>query len=277
MTDIFTHTVNELVAAGVASPRLEARMIFSHILQQPQPTIDYNCSISAEQQELLADILQRRSKHEPLDKIIGYRDFYKHTFIVSDKVLSPRPDSEILVEETIKIAKTFNADTILELGAGSGCLILSVLAECPQLRGWGIDKSLDAIDIARKNAAKLNLENKIALQEGDYFAPLLPERKFSLIISNPPYIATEEITTLEPEVKLFDPTMALDGGADGLNHYRQIAKIIGEYLQDNGYILLEIGQGQEKDVKDIFTKKGFIHKDTVCDLAGIKRCIIFKK
>lgn len=277
MTDIFTHTVNELVAIGVSSPRLEARMIFSHILQQSQPTIDYKCNLSSEQQELLADILQRRSKHEPLDKILGYRDFYKNTFIVNDKVLSPRPDSEILVEETIKIAKTTNAYTILELGVGSGCLILSVLSECPQLTGWGIDKSPEAIDTAGKNASKLNLENRITLQIGDYFIPTLPDRKFSLIISNPPYIATEEIKTLDPEVKLFDPTMALDGGTDGLKHYRQIANIIGDYLQPEGHILLEIGQGQEKDVKDIFTAEGFTHKNTVCDLAGIKRCIIFKK
>lgn len=277
MTDIFNQTVNELVSIGVTSPRLEARMIFSFLLQQSQATIDYKCNLSPTQQEHLAQIIYRRRNHEPLDKIIGSRDFYKNTFIVNDKVLSPRPDSEILVEETIKIAQKTNADTILELGVGSGCLILSILSECPQLLGWGIDKSADALSIAKQNAENLNLDERISLEQGDYFVPNLPKKKFSIIISNPPYIATEEIETLSPEVKLFDPIMALDGGADGLEHYRQIAAIISDYMQPEGHILLEVGQGQANDVKDIFIGQGFIHQNTICDLSGIKRCIIFKK
>ncbi len=277
MTDIFTQTINDLIDIGVPSPRLEARMIFSHLLQQPTSSIDYKCSLSNKQQEQLESVLSRRRNREPLDKILGYRDFYKNTFIVNDKVLSPRPDSEILVEETIKIAQKTNADTILELGVGSGCLILSILSECPQLLGWGIDKSADALSIAKQNAAKLSLSERITLEQGDYFSQSLPQKKFSLIISNPPYIATDEIKTLSPEVKLYDPTIALDGGADGLFHYRQIASIIGAYMQKNGHILLEIGQGQAEDVKKIFISCGFEHKATACDLAGIKRCIIFKK
>ena len=277
MTDFFTQTVDELIVAGVSSPRLEARMIFSHILQHPPSTIDYQCDLSIEQQTQLAEILQRRRKHEPLDKIFGYRDFYKNTFIVSDQVLSPRPDSEILVEEAIKIAKSTNAETILELGVGSGCLILSVLAECPDMIGFGIDKSPAAIDIARKNAAKLNLEKRITLQNGDYFVPTLPDKKFSLIISNPPYIASKEIESLDLEVKSFDPAIALDGGTDGLEHYRQIASVIDKCLSPDGYILLEIGVGQADAVKNIFSAKGFTLNKIVCDLAGIKRCIIFKK
>ena len=252
-------------------------MIFSFLLQQSQATIDYKCNLSPTQQEHLAQIIYRRRNHEPLDKIIGSRDFYKNTFIVNDKVLSPRPDSEILVEETIKIAQKTNADTILELGVGSGCLILSILSECPQLLGWGIDKSADALSIAKQNAENLNLDERISLEQGDYFVPNLPKKKFSIIISNPPYIATEEIETLSPEVKLFDPIMALDGGADGLEHYRQIAAIISDYMQPEGHILLEVGQGQANDVKDIFIGQGFIHQNTICDLSGIKRCIIFKK
>ena len=120
-------------------------------------------------------------------------------------------------------------------------------------------------------ATQLKLENR------DYFSASLPKEKFSLIISNPPYIASEEIKNLSPEVKLFDPALALDGGKDGLDHYRQIASIIGNYIQPESHVLLEIGQGQADDVKDIFIKNDFLYKSTICDLAGIKRCIIFKK
>lgn len=262
---------------GVSSPRLEARMIFAFLLNQSQSEVGTNSILSVEQQALLSKILQRRQNREPLDKILGYRDFYKHSFIVDNNVLSPRPDSEILVEEAIKLAASEKATSILEFGVGSGCLILSILSDCPQLKGYGIDKSEKALSIAQKNAECLNLLTRITLKQGDYFSPLDINEKFSLIISNPPYISSGDIASLDSEVKNFDPLMALDGGADGLDHYRRLAVISKPLLRENGHILLEIGQGQEDDVCNIFAAKGFTTQKIVCDLSGIQRCIIFKK
>ena len=262
---------------GVSSPRTEARMIFSFLLGQPQSFIGIDSTLSSEQQILLSNILQRRKNHEPLDKILGYRDFYKHSFIVDNNVLSPRPDSEILVEEAINLVKREQITSILEFGVGSGCLILSILSDCPHLQGLGVDKSAQALNVAKKNAELLNLTSRIIFQQADYFSPLDTSQKFSLIISNPPYIASKEIATLEPEVKNFDPIMALDGGVDGLEHYRQIAPLSQTLLKDGGHIMLEIGQGQADDVCEIFLSQGFIKEKIACDLAGIKRCIIFKK
>ncbi|MBO7555790.1 MAG: peptide chain release factor N(5)-glutamine methyltransferase [Alphaproteobacteria bacterium] len=277
MPDIFTQTINNLSIIGISSPRLEARMIFAFLLDQSQDAVGTNSTLSPQQQELLAKIIKRRKDHEPLDKILGYRDFYKYSFAVDCNVLSPRPDSEILVEEAIKLAKEEKTTSILEFGVGSGCLILSILSDCPQLRGVGIDKSTKAIEIAKKNAEQLNLLPRITLKQGDYFSPLDISEKFSLIISNPPYISSGDIAALDLEVKNFDPLMALDGGPDGLCHYRQIAVVAKPLLQDGGHILLEVGQGQADDVCNIFDRQGFADKKIVCDLAGIQRCIIFKK
>lgn len=276
MTITFGDLVSSLSALGVDSPRLEARMMLSKILNVDTNAIGTDIAVSCDREAELKQMLARRKKHEPLDKILGVKDFYKSTFVVNSDVLSPRPDSEILVEEAIKIAKQNNMNRIVEFGVGSGCLILSILQDVPQMCGIGFDKSEKAIAVARQNAKRLGLENRINFEKFDYFNDETPV-KTSLIISNPPYIPTDDIDELDEEVKKYDPFMALDGGKDGYVHYRRIAEIAPLILEDDGYILLEGGMGQADMIADIFTDKGLKLVSKVCDLSGIERCIILKK
>ncbi|MDR1694155.1 MAG: peptide chain release factor N(5)-glutamine methyltransferase [Lactobacillaceae bacterium] len=256
--------ISEFVKAGITSPRLEAVMLIEN----------------AKNDKELASFVEERLASKPICKIIGKKDFYKHTFKVSEDVLSPRPDTETLVECAIEIIKKNKIQNILELGVGSGCIILSVLYEFGNIRGVGMDISNKAIDIAQENAKNIGVAERISFVNKSWFDDDIKEvlnKKFDIIISNPPYIVSSDISVLDREVKDYDPLIALDGGTDGLRDYRQIASVSGGLLNDNGYILLEVGLGQSKDVSDIFIKTGFELIDTVKDLAGIDRCIILKK
>ena len=277
MTDVFSQIVSELIAAGVDSPRLEARMMIGAAAGIDADKVGNDTQLSEAQYQNLQKMLKRRAAHEPLDKILGYRDFYKYRFVVDGNVLSPRPDSEILAEAAIKIARSRGYAKILELGVGSGCLILSILAEFPNMRGVGCDKSAAALKIAAQNAENLNLSNRIKLLQADYFGDLPFSEKFPLIISNPPYIATAEIAALDAEVKNYDPTMALDGGADGYEHYRRIAQIVPQLLEKGGFMLLEVGQGQADEVADIFAAEKLHLVEKIRDLNGIERCVVLRQ
>ena len=276
MTTSFGDLVSSLSTLGIDSPRLEARMMLADVLNVDINVIGADISVDGEQEAEVKQMLARRMKHEPLDKILGIKEFYKSSFVVNSDVLSPRPDSEILVEEAIKIAKQNNLDKIIEFGVGSGCLILSILQDVPQMSGLGFDKSEKALEIAKQNAKRLGLESRVNFEKFDYFNDET-EAKTSLIISNPPYIPTSDIDELDEEVKKYDPFMALDGGEDGYVHYRRIAEIAPLILEDGGYILLEGGIGQADMIAEIFEDKGLKPVAKVCDLSGIERCIILKK
>lgn len=261
--------INELIKLlaeiEVESPRLEAKIIYEDL--------NLGDVLSDEQKDIIEDILKRRKNKEPLDKIMGYKGFYKANFVVDQNVLSPRPDTELLLEETLALLK--NGDSILELGVGSGCVIISALMECAGTKGVGIDKSSKALEVAAKNAVIMGVADRIKLQELDYFAEINFDEKFDIVISNPPYIPTMDVEELEEEVKNFDPLMALDGGEDGLDHYRLIAKISPQFLNNNAHLLLEVGIGQAADVRDIFEASGFELLKLSQDLGGIERCLIF--
>lgn len=276
MTISFGDLVSSLSTLGIDSPRLEARMMLAGVLNVDVNVIGADISVDGEQEAEVKQMLARRMKHEPLDKILGIKEFYKSSFIVNSDVLSPRPDSEILVEEAIKIAKQNNLDKIIEFGVGSGCLILSILQDVPQMSGLGFDKSEKALEVAKQNAKRLGLKDRIDFEKFDYFNDKT-EAKTSLIISNPPYIPTSDIDELDEEVKKYDPFMALDGGEDGYVHYRRIAEIAPLILEDGGYILLEGGIGQADMIAEIFADKGLKLVAKVCDLSEIERCIILKK
>lgn len=276
MTDVFNQIVARLSSVGIDSPRLETRMLIAHILGVDFGTLPTDLALSDEQYNQLILLVERRIAHEPLDKILGFREFYKYVFKVDNNVLSPRPDSEILVEETIRIAKMTSADSILEFGVGSGCLILSILADLPNMRGLGLDKSPSALKIASENAISLGVDKRIEFKCFDYFKDDLIGT-FPLIISNPPYIPTAEIHNLDIEVKAYDPLLALDGGNDGYEHYRRLAKIIPDVLSPRGFVLLEGGAGQADTIAHIFEQQGLQLIQKVCDLSGIERCIILQK
>lgn len=262
--------IAELVKEKIPSPRLETDII----LRYAAP--DYP-EITESQKEKALQMLNRRLHHEPLDKIIGKREFYKFIFEVNSDVLSPRPDTEILVERALALIPKEKKLEILDLGTGSGCILLSLLAERPQCRGVGVDVSQKALEIAKQNAESLKLSEKVTFINKSWTEPNFINEQFDIIVSNPPYIPTEDIAGLEEEVKNYDPLLALDGGVDGLDCYRQIAQTVPLILKNDGYILLEVGYNQAEAVIKIFKEQGLKFEEKAADLAGINRCIILKK
>lgn len=259
-----------LIKAHIPSPRLEADII----LKKAAP--EYPEVSLAEKKQVMA-ILARRQKYEPLDKIIGVKEFYKYTFCVNGNVLSPRPDTETLVESALSLIPESSPCRIIDLGTGSGCILLSLLKERPQASGVGVDISSKALSLAAKNAALLGVKNRVAFINKSWQEKGGITECFDFIVSNPPYIPSREIASLAPEVKNYDPLLALDGGSDGYDCYKQIAAVAPLILKKGGYILLEAGKGQDEDIVKIFTSQGLIYQKTVPDLAGINRCVILKK
>ena len=248
----------------VENPFLEARLILEQEKVSP------------------LKVLTRRRAGEPLSKILGQRGFWSLLLNVSKDVLDPRADSEVLIEEALKaFPDKTRSYSILDLGTGSGCLLLSLLSEYKVAKGLGVDASEKALHIATENACLFKNASflKASWQEEDFVALCLksfPEG-FDVIVSNPPYIKREDIETLDEQVKGFDPLLALDGGEDGLECYRQLSKFLPLLLKENGRIFLEIGQDQEEDVKALMTKESLCFEEQRKDYGGIVRCLIFSK
>lgn len=262
--------ISALIAARISLPRLEADIIIKHTAEN-YPHLSENEIKKAKQ------MLERRLQNEPLDKIIGKREFYKSVFKVNHDVLTPRPDTEILVESALELIPENANWQILDLGTGSGCILLSLLAERPQCLGTAVDSSAKALQIAAENARNLKLADRVEFINKSWTEEKFIDRQYDVITSNPPYIPSMEIETLEPEVKIYDPLSALDGGEDGLSCYREIAAVSPLILKENGYILLEVGYNQANDVMEIFSGYGLKPLKIVPDLSGINRCVILKK
>lgn len=259
-----------LIKGGIRSARLETDIILKHAAPRyPQ--------ITQAEQEQVEMMLQRRVNHEPLDKIIGEREFYKSVFKVNQDVLTPRPDTEILVEEAIKLLEGREGGMVMDLGTGSGCILLSILKDCPNIKGIGVDISEQALKVAQENAQRLEVEKRCTLKNCSWQQLEIEKESIDMIVTNPPYIASQEIETLEEEVKNYDPRVALDGGDDGYKCYKEIAKIAPNLLKRGGYILIEAGIKQAQKIGEIFEKEGLILQKTVKDLGGINRCVILKK
>lgn len=222
----------------------------------------------------LENAIRRRLSHEPISKIIGKRGFWKSEFITSTDVLDPRPDSETLIEAVLKYCPQ-KKYRILDIGTGSGCLLFSLLDEYPDATGIGLDKSDKALAIADKNCQN----RQATLIEKDFFKPdwACDLGTFDIVISNPPYIPSNDILSLEPDVREYDPMLALDGGKDGLDAYHAISDSIINLLNDNGFLFLEIGIHQANAVIDIFIRQGLTHLDTIRDLSDIERILVFQK
>ena len=277
--NIYQRTIKELVEAKIPSPRLEARILISRASDIDTNDVTDATSLNNMQLKKLENMLIERKKHKPLDKIIGIKGFFCNDFITSEDVLSPRPDTEVLVEEAIKIIKENNFKKLLDLGTGSGCIVLSILEQCKDILATAVDASDKALTIAKTNANRLNLTDKCKFIKANWFDTNFSnkiENKYDIIVSNPPYIPTDDIKTLEPEVKNFDPMLALDGGADGLDSYKQIAVVTKEKISNKGYVLIEAGINQEKEIINIFKNQGFTHISSINDLNSIPRCIVFK-
>ena len=229
--------------------------------------VDWNENVSETQRSQFQAFVEDRAKGRPLSKIISQRAFWKEKFIISDDVLDPRPDSELLVEAALRLP---NISTILELGVGSGAVLLSILAERPKAIGTGADNSPQAIEIAKENYQALKLSNKINWIESDWFSNV--KGTFDIIICNPPYLSSAEYDARPQELD-WDPKNALTDNADGLSAYRQIAKSVSEYLNEDGIVLLEIGWQQANDVTSIFEAEGFSEIEVLKDINDKDRVV----
>lgn len=273
---------SRLAEAGVDAARLDAELLMAHALglTREEVFLAPDRQLSAREMESFEALVSRRTAREPVARILGTREFWSLEFALSAATLVPRPDSETLVaavlQEIGKVADGSDPLRILDLGTGSGCLLLALLSEMPGASGVGIDCDAEAVAVARENARRLGFADRAEFREGDWFGALdaaarLP--RFDIIVANPPYIESAEIAGLAPEVTAFDPHAALDGGPDGLRAYRRIAARAGEYLTPDGLVFLELGAGQEKAVSKILEDQGLGVEGHYKDLAGVPRVI----
>ncbi|MBV1900066.1 MAG: peptide chain release factor N(5)-glutamine methyltransferase [Kordiimonadaceae bacterium] len=268
-----------LTATGNSTAKLDAEFLLAHIMGCDRAglfTIDRPLT-EAEIQQFEAAIA-RRATHEPVAYIIGEQPFWTLDLKVNEHTLIPRPDTETLVEAVLKRCPNNGDDMLLDLGTGSGCILLSLLSEMKAAKGIGVDISVGALEVARDNAAANGLSDRATFIKSDWFEHVeRPAAGFSVIVSNPPYIPSGDIKTLMPDVRTYEPLSALEGGADGLVPYRIIADKAGAYLADSGLLAVEVGIHQAEDVASIFRNSGLEAIEVYKDLSGIERVVSAKK
>jgi release factor glutamine methyltransferase len=263
-----------LEAAGLAGPVIDARLLVEAAAEATRVDIvtDPYRPLTDAQEATLEDYLTRRIRREPVSHILGRKGFWKIMLQVTPDVLTPRPDTETVVEFVLRDFPEHAPWSILDLGVGSGAILLAILAERPAAKGLGIDVSEDALAVARDNAAHLGLAGRMALLRGDWTEGLAGD-SFDLVVSNPPYIATDVIEELEPEVRDHEPRIALHGGADGLDAYRRLAPEILRVLKPGGRFAVEIGYDQKEAVEALFREAGAAGVQTLRDLADRDRVV----
>lgn len=270
--DVLKWAIQTLQSFNIESAAQDARILTAHVLQCSIEQLLANSQkpISNEQLSLIDSIVARRAKHIPVAQLIGKREFFGLEFQVTKDTLDPRPDSETLIELALELFPDRNAPlNILDLGTGTGCLVLTLLHLYPNATGVGVDMSQSALAVARHNAARI-------APQAQFIESRWCEKvtgMFNLIISNPPYIETGAIEYLMPEVRDHEPRSALDGGADGLHEYRQIIAEAQNYLTPGGILLLEIGQGQETAITELFKAHSLKPLAQKKDLGGIIRAL----
>lgn len=267
---------NNFSIIGIETPELDARIILKEVLSLDDKDLilKESLDISNEMIEKIIAIESRRLNGEPISKIFKKRDFYNSTFLISNDVLDPRPETELIVEIANNYIDKNEVKNILDLGTGSGCILLSILKENKMINGLGIDLSKDAISIAKQNSKKLNLETQSNFLISNWMSSL--NYKYDLVVSNPPYIASEDIKKLSKSVKIYDPILSLDGGDDGLNSYRLIASDLKRVVSKNALIIIEIGYNQSLQVIEIFKKNNFKLIKKYNDINGLDRVLTFQ-
>lgn len=266
-------------AAGLADPATDARVLICGLLNL-SPTallLDGDKPVAADMVPLVEAAIIRRLGREPVYRILGRRDFYGLDLALSEGTLEPRPDTEVLVDVILPHLRSMVArglkPQIADLGTGTGAIALALLQECPEAKALGIDISEDALKTARENANRNGLGSRFQTRQGSWFDQTA--ERFDVIVSNPPYIRSDVVRGLEPEVTRFDPMAALDGGLDGLEAYRAIAKEARKHLLDHGLVGLEIGFDQRDDVTQIFEEAGFSLLKERRDYGGNDRALVF--
>jgi release factor glutamine methyltransferase len=250
---------------GIDTPRLQAELLLAHVLRLPrmQLYLNFERTLTPAETETYRECVLRRSRREPLQHITGATSFCGFEIVVNRHVLVPRPETELLAEAGWRFLQApapaaAPGRNALDFGTGSGCIAIALAAKCPGVQVVAIDVSADAIQVARQNAAANKVEDRIQFVQADRLSGLAEPMRFDLIVSNPPYIPTEEIESLEPEVRDHEPRGALDGGSDGLEFYRQLAEQAGAWLKPHGKLMAEFGDGQEQAIVALFEKQNWI-------------------
>ena len=270
--EALANATSRLNAAGVETPALDAKFLLLGVESIESSSLIADPDVPLKAQAEFDSAVDRRCQREPVSKILGFRDFWNHRFIVNRNVLDPRPDTELLIETALAETAGNTPRRILDLGTGSGCILLSLLSELPNTTGIGVDTSSAALEVAKSNAKALDLAGRAEFILSDWFSAL--DETFTLVVSNPPYISTTENVTLSPEVIDWDPEAALFAGMDGLQAYRKIANGLSAVLEPDGTALFEIGFGQGASVRAIFEEAGFRRISSRLDMRGIERCLI---
>jgi release factor glutamine methyltransferase len=273
-----------LTRKGVESPRLQTELLLAHVLRQPRMRLylEFERGLSTAEVDQLRELIKRRGQREPLQHIVGSTSFCGLEISVGRDVLVPRPETELLAERGwgfLKQRSTVNSQpaTALDFGTGSGCLAIALGSHCPGVEVVATDISSEALALARQNAARHGLDGRIRFLEGDGFAALPAGASFDLIISNPPYIPSGEIASLQPEVREYDPHRALDGGADGLEHGRRLAAEAANYLKPEGRLMMEFGDGQAEALRGIFEQQKWIVEAVDEDYTHRPRIIVVRR
>lgn len=274
---ILNWTKQHLEKKGVENPRLDAEVLLCAVLkcQRVKLYLDFDYPLSKEEKALMRTYVERRANFEPLAYIIGERAFMRNSFKVTPATLIPRPETELLVEALTKAAPYLRAEgdvKILDIGTGSGAIIVSLLDYLPKAVGVGVDISNDALAVAKENAERIGVKGRVAFRQSDVFSNVPIEKKFDIIVSNPPYIPAGDIAGLDKDVQK-EPRGALDGGADGLDFYRRITQEAAEHLAEDGLLAFEIGSEQGPAVSDLCLAHGFKKAVVRKDYAGLDRMV----
>jgi release factor glutamine methyltransferase len=262
-------------AAGIESARADSRILVGHAagLDRAQVLTRSDAPLSSRAAARLACMTERRAAREPVALITGTREFWSLPFKVTRATLVPRPDSETLIEAALAaLPDRTQPYRVLDLGTGSGCLLLALLSELPNATGVGVDASRAAVRVARTNAQRLKIAERASFVAGDWGGAL--DERYDVILANPPYVCDTDWAALDDDVKLYEPKTALLGGADGLDAYRALAPDVRKLLAPNGIFVGEIGAGQAAGAARILAQVGLTVRATACDLSGISRCLL---
>ena len=262
-----------LIDNNIISAKLDSEILMSQAIRKSKKFIILNLHKAIKKKDLdyFDNLIQERAKSKPIAQIIKKKDFWKYEFIVNNNVLIPRPDTEILIEQALKLVKNKNRLQLLDIGIGSGCILMSILKEKKNFIGTGIDISNKSLQISKVNGQKLRINNRLRLFKSNI--DNFNTGKYDLIVSNPPYIKKNNLKCLEKDIG-FEPKQALDGGLDGLSEIRKVINKSSELIKRSGHFIIEIGFDQKNKVKKILRDKGFYIKKTVKDLSNHDRCIV---
>lgn len=284
--ELLNGSTNYLKDHGIENPRLNAELLLARCLKlsREQLYTHFQSQIKQEEEEALEELIQRRVSGEPLQYILEHQEFWSIDFEVDPRVLIPRPETELLVEQGLSILSKISfiqTPSVLEIGTGSGAIAIALAKEMKDIFLVATDISRDALILAKENAKSAGVLDRIEFVNGDLFGPLRPSKErnvFDLILSNPPYINRRRISTLPKEVKDYEPMIALDGGEDGLAFYRRIIPEAPSYLREGGWLLLEVALGQSRIVSEMMEEGGnFFKPESIPDLSGIGRVVKTQK